>query len=290
MNDLLRPIISNYEDPRDYLKDMVGYLKATKRSFTVKAATKNLRRVSPALVSLWIAKRRTLTFDRVSEIAKALLLTPQEKSYLLDWVLRIETGHSTHESLKADSMAQEAKQGVSRSRKVPVYLLKDWMNVFVKDAFELEIVRKDPQAIYRVLSGIASAKRIDQSIQFLLKHGYLTKDDSGRITPDVALHVIEDSIPSEKIREFHKAILRNAVSAIDQFPVTERFANSLVLALNQDSFDMLKSMISEFASSIQRFAENTSLGERLYQVTVQLSPTGGASLEKNNEESKTYEK
>jgi hypothetical protein len=49
-NSLLRPVISDYEDPVDFLKEMIDYRKKTEKTFSVHAVAATLRKVSPTLV------------------------------------------------------------------------------------------------------------------------------------------------------------------------------------------------------------------------------------------------
>src|SRR4051812_15896031 len=76
-----RPEIDRYNDPRTYLRDMIRFRKATERSFSVLKACRDLRRVSPTLVSLLVKGQRQITLDRVEELSRLLGLSPNEKQY-----------------------------------------------------------------------------------------------------------------------------------------------------------------------------------------------------------------
>ena len=78
------------------------------------------------------------------------------------------------------------------------------------------------------------------------------------------------------MRAFHKAALSIAKQNMDLFPVHERFANTLVLELSKERYQELIDLIAEFSKALQDFATvDKASGDRLYQLLINLSPTGG---------------
>ena len=183
--------------------------------------------------------------------------------------------------MKLEEQPDEQKKLIIESRQknkkeFATTLLNDWLNVYVKDIFRIELIQKNPNLIYKELGAIASKKRIDKSIQFLLKEGYLRKTLDDRIVVETSLVANEAPPSGKKIRDFHKAALSIAKQNIDLFSVNERFANTLVIDLNRERYLELIEVIREFSKTLQEFAsvENKN-GDRLYQVLINLSPTGG---------------
>jgi len=263
-----RPLMSDFADPRDFLKAMIDYRKRTERNFSVLTAAPKLRKISSALVSLVIQKKRKITFDRADEFAKLMGLSAAEKIYFRNW-------------LKLEEKPIEEKQAIfetqqKNKKEFALSLLNDWLNVYVKDAFRIPALQKDPTLIYKELSTIASVARIDKAMQFLLREGYLRKTLEGRIVVETSLVTQETPPPGAKIRSFHKAALGIARQNIDLFSASERFANTMVLDLTPERYQELVAMIQEFSRELQNFASvEDQNGERLYQVLVHLTPTGG---------------
>ena len=168
-----RPVITTYADPVRFLADMLAFRKVDDPGFSVLAISRSLRRISPTLVSLILRGQRKITLDRVDELSKLLGLMPSERQYFRDWISRAEDPKAEQAVLKL------AETPAGRRKLTSSHILNDWVNVFVKDAFDLERVRKNPDEIYALLGGIASKKRIDQSIKFLLQHGYLRRNAQG---------------------------------------------------------------------------------------------------------------
>lgn len=270
---MIRPQMTEYQDPADYVRDMVAYRKRTEPHFSVLRETKNLRKVSPTLVSLIVRKKRKVTLDRTEELARLLSLSVSERVFFHDWIRRLEGGA---EGAVTESLVRQEPQ---RSRReVSTHILSDWLNLYVKDCFQLSSVQTDHKRIYGLLAHIASQKRVDRCIQFLLKEGYLRRELDGRIVVETELTVTDPKVPSQKIRQFHRAALNIAREALETVPVQERLANTLVIPLDSQSYTELMGLISEFAGKLQDFAakaRDNEDGRRLYQLILNLSPTGG---------------
>lgn len=268
---MTRPQMTTYEDPADFVRDMVAFRKRTEPHFSVLRETRRLRKVSPTLVSLIVRKKRKVTLDRTEELARLLSLSVAERVFFQDWVRRLEGGQeSPPEAPRAEP--------VRSRREVSAHILTDWLNLYVKDCFQLPAVQEDPTRIYGLLAHIASQKRVDRCIQFLLREGYLRREPGGRITLETELTVTDPKVPSQKIRQFHRAALHIAKEALEAVPVQERLANTLVIPLGEESYQELLALIGEFAGRLQDFAAKSREHEknrRLYQFVLNLSPTGG---------------
>lgn len=267
---LSRPIISDFADPVDFLKAMIDFRKKTEKTFSVHAVSATLRKVSPSLVSLILARKRKITLDRAEELAKLLQLNVQEKIYFRNWIARTENPHLEAPALKVESEVRHNR------KEVGTHILNDWINVYVKDCFQLPKVQENPELVHRYLASYAHPQRIEKAVEFLLREGHLRRTLDGRIVVEANLAVTDPKIPSKKIRQFHKGALGVAKGALDLFPPSERHANTLIIPLNEKSYSELMEIIQDFSDKLKDFAaHNNETGDRLYQLILNLSPTGG---------------
>jgi uncharacterized protein (TIGR02147 family) len=263
-----RPLMSDFVDVRDFLKAALEYRKKTEKGFSVYQAVTRLRKISPALVSLILQKKRKLTLDRADDFAKLLNLSSSEKIFFKNWI--------TLEEKPAQEKTELFEARGKNKKEFAVSLLNDWLNVYVKDAFRIPALQKNPELIYKELGSIASYGRIKKAMAFLLREGYLRKTLDGRIVIETSLVTQEAPPPGAKIRAFHKAALSIARQNMDLFSVNERFANTMIIDLTPERYQELIAMIQEFSRELQNFAAvEEQNGDRLYQVLVHLTPTGG---------------
>lgn len=286
-----RPRIEDFDEPVQFVEAMLAFRKKSERGFSILRATSELRRVSPALVSLVIARKRALTADRADEFAKLLALTSAERHYFKTWLgTHADLRASAHSGARAGALANSST-GVATSaaspaplksherknrRDVSTHILKDWLNVYVKDLFRFANVQKNPDLAEKMLLHIATPKRVRASVEFLLREGHLRRTLDGRVVLETALAVADPKIPSAKIRAFHKAALGNAQKAFDRVDSSERMAQTLIIALNEKRYVELVSLIEEFSEKLKDFASvQPDDGKALYQLIVNLSPAGG---------------
>jgi uncharacterized protein (TIGR02147 family) len=264
-----RPIITQYKNPVDFLRDMIAFQKKTERNYSVHKVTKNLRRVSPALISLIISGKRKITIDRVEELSTLLRLNAKEKFYFRAMI--------QHDDFVED-VEKPKTQVQPHRREVESHFLKDWLNIYVKDLFQIPAYQKRADMVISQLSLLANPKRVKRSLEFLLREGYLRRTLDGKIVPETRLAVADPQIPNEKIRQAQKAMLSVAKIALDFYPSSERFSNALTIPLDARAYQELTELIQEFAERLKDFAEkNDRPGERLYQLIVNLSPVGGST-------------
>ena len=122
---------------------------------------------------------------------------------------------------------------------------------------------------------LADEKSIRKSIHFLLREGYLRKTLDNKIVLDQPLSVKEPKEAHLLVRRFHKKALKLATVGLDLVPTDKRIANTFIVPLDQATYFELQDMIRNFADQLKTFCETRALdGENLYQLTVNLTPTG----------------
>jgi uncharacterized protein (TIGR02147 family) len=268
VEEIKRPVITNYEDPVEYIAAVLRYRKQTEKNFSVLSATARLRRVSPALVSLVLKGKRTLTLDRCDEFSQLMNLGAAERAYFKNWI-------ASRHDVPGSAAPLNTAASKSQRKEVSHILLSDWLNVFVKDFFQIPEIQKNPERLFELLGHVATRARIEKSIRFLRREGYLRSTLDGRLEPETNLAVADTKVPSAKVRQFHKAALELARRNIELFPPGERLANTLIIPLNKKKYDEFLLLIEEFAEKLKDFAAANTDGENLYQFVLNLSPVGG---------------
>lgn len=251
-----RPTPEAFTDAVDFVAEMILHLKESTR-FSILQACRKTKRLSPTLVSLVLQRKRKITAERADDFARLLKLSVAEKQ-------------------KFRKLLGRAAPARTDRKDVPVHLLNDWLNAYVKDCFQLPDVSANPKLLSYHLGHIADGRRIDRALEFLLREGYLRRTLDGKIVTDTPLAVADARVPSSKIRGFHKAALDIAKEGVTAYTPTERVANTFLLPLNAENYLELTHLLEEFAEKLQDFAAHSARGgDRLYQIVVHLTPTGG---------------
>lgn len=253
-----------------FFKERLSLIKRDRPRFSITKECLNLRKVSPTLVTLILQGKRKITLDRAEELAQLLKLTTIEKQYFKNLITKeLPQEKREKEFLNLEPTKLKARNEVSDS------MLKNFINFYVKDAFQIKEVQKNPKLIYKTLAFLADEKKINQSIQFLLKEGYLRKTLDGSIVLDQPLSVKEPVDAHLLVRKFHKKALNLAINGLDLVPPNKRLANTFILPVDDSTHAELMLIIKNFTDQLKQFCEDKALqGDRLHQITINLTPTG----------------
>jgi uncharacterized protein (TIGR02147 family) len=261
-----RPDIARSASIAEYVQAMIQWRKATDRSFSVRRRAAEAGDISPALVTQISQGRRQLTRERVEPLAKLLGLTRSERAAL---DRKVEQARSTASS--APSKARLRRSAPDNS------ILSDWLHLYIKDAAQMPGFDENPAWIKKQLGLAVPERRIARCLRFLVSHGHLRRDLKGKLTPQEPISQTTNGVPSAKIRAFHKNALKIASRSIDRFPVHDRRAHTLLMALTAERSRELDELLGEFYERLIQFMENADDSEgakpsALYQIILNLCP------------------
>lgn len=269
----VRPVVFDYTDPSDFFRDLGKYNKETRRGFSIRARSKNVVGCSPALISQVLKGQRKLKRDQLLNFAKIFGLTNTEINHI-EKLLKSEQASRPLNSFSIPHKEPAAK--------VPKnHLLADWLHPYVKDLIELKDFKLDVKWMLQHLGFAAPLPKIEKSVQFLLKEGFWRKTPEGKIVQEEAAVITTNEIPNEKIKAFHRQALKIAAKGLEEFPVNRRKASTILVAVNEDSKEELKSLINKFQNDLVSFIENHPQNkDELMQVTIHMTPIGGQDVKK----------
>ncbi len=255
----------------EFIKDRLANLKIERPHFSIRNECSKLRKVSPTLVSLMMQGKRKVSLDRVDELSILLKLSPSEKYAFRNLV---ESESPIFKNSKGPKERATVKD-VKKRNEVSDSILGNFLNIYVKDAFQIRELQEHPEQIYKKLAFLADEKNIRKSIHFLLREGYLRKTLDNKIVLDQPLSVKEPKDSHLLVRKFHKKALKLAAVGLDLVPTDKRLANTFIVPLDQTTYFEMIDMIRTFTDQLKTFCETRALqGENLYQLTLNLTPTG----------------
>lgn len=254
-----RPVVYDYGSACQFLNELYTFYKS-KGSFSLRQRTAKVGLCSQALVSQILKGKRQLNRDNLPAIAAVFKLTSLELEYLDSQLISVR--------------GMEYKE-VKSQRRPKNHLLSDWLHPYVKDVINLKGFSLDAEIIHFMLQGLAPAKRIKKSIEFLMQEGFWRRSIKGTIEQEDPAVISTNGIPNEKIRSFHKKALEIAHRGVTNFPMNQRKASTVLIAVNEDKMDELRGMVDAFQKSLLEFIEKNPHGkDSLVQITTHLTPVG----------------
>jgi uncharacterized protein (TIGR02147 family) len=290
-----KPSIFQYHSVTQYVRDLLIWKKEHELNFSIRGATKKLPRCSPSLVTLVIHGRRKLTPERAKDFSQLLGLDAQERRI---FQLKAQEEYGLNSTPSPDFFNESGWYAPSHhgspknagknpapaaNRHKDNCFLAHWLHPYIKDMARLKGFSYCVSTLFQMLEGLATKKQIEHSLKFLFSHGYFRRTLEGRIVENVDVTESSDDIPAEKIRKFHKKALEIAAQKVEKVPCSNREAQTILLALNHESFLLLKQKIKDWSEEVTAFAEaNQTNNELLYQVVLNLSPIAGSTENLNS--------
>ncbi len=268
-----RPVIFEHTSIAEYLSVMLVWHREATPEFSIRSEVARCGGISHTQVSRLASGKRRLTRDLVEPLARLLRLKGDERVYFDRWV---KSDRTKIQGVGATVKDQSIEVRPGRKRNAQNHLLQDWLNVYVRDAVKLKGFSPDATQLFHALGGIASPQRIQRSLNFLLREGFLRRTLDGKIVQNEVLVTSSDGVPNHKVRAFHRQALKIAHRNLDLLPVSSRQEAALIMHLNPDSVAELRQLLKEFYERLLQFAEDRpDDNEGLYQVLINFTPISG---------------
>ncbi len=261
-----RPIVYDYESISGFLREIVIYNKSRLKSYSLRRAISQVKGCSTSLVSQVLNNKRRLTRDQLPLFSHIFMLNETEVEYI-DKQLKGQIKKINTDQLKPRKI-----------EKISNHILKDWINVYVKDTCELSSFKLDAKTIYHLLGEIAPVKRIQRSMDYLLYEGFWKKSQNEEVKVNETAVETTCDIPSKKIKQFHRKSLDIAKRGLEVYPTNQRFVSRHLLSVDQNAKAELNLMIRKFQQEIKDFIEAHPGGdEELLQINLCMIPIGGVT-------------
>lgn len=267
-----RPDVFTYADANAFVRDMLQWKKAAEPSFSVRQQTRSLRRCSPALVTLIARGERRLSPDRVTDFSKLLNLSAHERRALFSLVGSDDLSEDSTSSEHQFSRNPKPNKRTTR-RNIRSGLFQPWYHLHLWESARLAAFKPEAGLLFRLLRGIAPPAALAKSIRSLMSEGFLRRTLDGRTVPEFPTLESTDEIPDERIRRLHVKSLSLAARLTHEVPVREREAGLVLMSLNAEGFQKLKSLLKKMTDELGQFSEeHAANGDCLYQVVINAVP------------------
>lgn len=266
-----------YSDYRVFLTD---YYKAKKRDlpgFTFDVLAKRGGFSSASFPKLVIDGKRNLTNESTEKMIVGLRLKPKAARYF-----KILVDFNQAELLE-DKVAFLKKIDAFRKKNSPEHILPDeydylkkWYHPVIREMTELPTFKEDPEWIGKRLVGKVGLGEISLSLEFLIKSGFLQRDNHGKLfKKDKTLatgKVSDKSIHAAIAKNFHLNMISHAKEAVDKLPKEQRNVSNVIFSLSKESYQAALERINQLNLEILELAKSDKHVEDVYGLNINLFP------------------
>ena len=168
-----------------------------------------------------------------------------------------------------------------------VQYLSSWLYPVVRDLIAAPDFREDPYWISRRLRGRVSAEEARAAVSFLLQHGYIQRNEAGKLETADDVVLSTDEVRSLAVRSYHRSMLGEAIDALASVAVEDREYGALTVAIPREAIPELKSRIKAFRKELHTWImaqgeeRGGSLPSEIIQLNIQMFPHTGQGTQES---------
>lgn len=269
-----RPDVFTYDHYRPFVADMVASLRAADVGFSYRNFSKKAGFKSPNFIKLVVDGQRNLSGASVHSVANGLGLTPAETRFF-DALVRYNHARTERERAwrYAELCASRMSGGLHVLAPSQFAYYSRWYAVAIRELAALPDFVADPEVIGARLRPPVSAPEVEDALDTLLRLGLLVEQE-GTLKPSEPDVATTPEVSGTLVMEFHRTMIRQALTALSELPPSQRHVSSVTLAVSRESFAKIAERIELLWEEIVTLtaADTTAPDAEVFQLNVQLFP------------------
>lgn len=281
------PALSEYMDYRLFLADFYLAKKHLTRasirpySYSIFSAAADIK--SPNYLKMIIEAKRNLSPEMVVKFAKACQLSKaqtDEFKLLVGFNQAEDPADRNYALKKLSEFRVEQKMKHGELDRKTFEEMPNWIGWIIYALVDQEGVSFETSQLKDLLRGKASESEITEAVENLLKSGELVRDPITNTVSKGKPTDAQKEIPSALVRKLQMQLMYLGLESLYQDAATEREFGSLTMSLTETEFEQIKFKLRHLRKSMHKdnlTARESSKGERVYQLNLQLFPVSNAS-------------
>lgn len=244
-----KPSPRDYDDYREYLTELIQFLRASKRGFSFRRFSKRAGYQSPNFLKLVIDGQRNLSDDSIAKFAGAFELGPRETRDF-SHLVRFNQARNDEEKNREFRQLLQHRRGVAAElQKAQYEIYSEWYVLVIRELATLPFFEESGQWIAKRLQPMISAREANRALKLLQQVGLLVRDAGGRLRAATSKLKTGAEVPLG-VRNFHRAMLGHAADALDSVEKDERHVSSLTQALTKKQYEQLTAKLDAFREEL----------------------------------------
>lgn len=271
------PLILQYLDFRDFLRDFAAHRKAVDPGFSQRtfAREAGLPASCSSLLPAVIKGRRQLSQNLRLKFGKGMRLGEREYRY---FDLLVQFNQAKGMAEKNFFFGQLTKFRSSRARIVgetQYRFFSKWYYSAVWNYFGFEQKQRHPAIIAANILPPITPTQAEESIRLLLELGLIKKTASGYMVAERHIYT-EKNVQAIAARQHIQEMGALAMQVFEKTPADERQYNALMFSISKDGFNSIKDRIRSFQEELREIIDRDAKEDRVYTLTMQLFPNSKA--------------
>ena len=265
------PNIYDYTDYRDIIRDF--YLEKKKKNAKYSYSVLGLAiGLNASHVFCIVEKKRNLPVRCVPAVKKVLGLTGRAARYfdLLLAASRTKSEKTKTEILAKALLLRDVKKHMLEDKELKY--LRDWWTPVIRALIEVNQGKVDAKSIAESMEPNIGEEKIQESIDLLRDLGFILPLGNDRYKIADSHINISGEERAQAIRQFQAAVMQIGARSLEVIPPEDRDISTLTMAVDQEGFEEIKSMIQEFRKDVQIRVDKCGKPTRVLQMNLALFP------------------
>jgi uncharacterized protein (TIGR02147 family) len=264
--------VYDYSDYRLFLKEYYEERKAENPNFSFRYLAQKAGINSAPFFKFLIEGKRNLTQETLAKVAVALKLNEKEREYFEHLVFFNQAKTVKDKSRFFDKLIalQKARNTLHIGSEKYAYFT-EWYHCAIRELAAMMDFRDDFARLGNALRPPISALRAQESVELLLRLGFLRKENVKYLQAEPLLSTgygIEDY----QIIRFQIKMLRMAIEAFDRTHAAERSTSSLTFGLSRETYKTLVREMRAFRGRLMELVGKDESPEMVYHLNMGLFP------------------
>ena len=273
--------VYRYLDYRLLLRDFYEERKRRGRGFSYRAFSKRAGLRSPNHLKRVIDGERGLPPQMAVRFADACGFEGDEAQYFCELAAFNQAQTTREKRARYEALCRH--RGFRRAHKLDLAQAEyhaHWYLPAIRELAASRGFRADPAWIAKRLLPAISTREAKRALDTLQTLGLLVPDAEGRLVQSEAVVSTGAETGGVHIVNYHRAMMHQAVEAVDLVPKAQRDISALTLCVSEDGLRELKQRVQEFRRELVGLeGADGGRGTVVVQVNVQLYPLTQVSEE-----------
>lgn len=276
-----KPDIFDFFDYREYLQSMYEWRKRNESGFSHRSFAKEAGIVSPNYLHRVLKRERELSEEYGNKFAAALKLQGNDLLYFSTLVkFNQEQDSSKKEEFLRTLLALRYRRGVHHIHDKKLQFFSKWYYPVLRELVIIINFDNDYNLLARSCLPRITAQQAENGIAYLLKHGFLTRNQDGTFTRSDPVISSGDEVASTVLRNYHKQTLAQSAEALDSIDKEERDISSVTLSVSRTTYLAMKKEIQDFRKRLLAMAKEDQDPQMVCLAGFQLLPRSKISMQK----------
>jgi uncharacterized protein (TIGR02147 family) len=266
------PLIFNYHDYREFLRDYLRFQKKHTKSFNLRSLSKAAG-FTPAFFTMVLNGRRSWSEATIDKLLPLLKLDPSSQSYfrLLCTVADSPSQENRLQALNKLQNYRRYRKMNPKENEVYRYLTK-WYYVAIRELATTPGFKLDATWVQERLQFQVSQVEVKKALEFLQAQEFIKVKSDGSVELPSKQLDCKQGVYQMALAEFHQQMLELAGKSIKAAPKTERAILGHTFAIKKKDFEKLYGVLERTMKEMIEIEGESQDSDSVYHVALAAFP------------------